>query len=121
VSWDATVATWAEAWVEQFRASCQPMHSPDGRPYGENIFWGTDVTLTGVDAVNAWVSEKRYYDHATNTCSAPDGESCGHYTQVVWSDSTTIGCAVILCDGSAGAIVICSYDPPGNFVGQSPY
>lgn len=121
VSWDATVAAWAQSWVDQFSASCQPMHSPAGRPYGENIYWGSDVNLTGVDAVNSWVSEMQYYDHATNSCSAPAGKSCGHYTQVVWRDSTAIGCGSVLCDGGAGAIVICSYNPPGNWDGQSPY
>ena len=121
VIWDDTVAAWAQAYAEQRRADCQLVHSPAGRPYGENLFWGGGAGWSGVDAVNLWVAEKQYYDRATNTCSAPSGESCGHYTQVVWSKSTAIGCAGIVCDGNAGVFVICSYNPPGNVVGQTPY
>ena len=82
VSWNATVEAWAEMYVEKFRADCKPQHSKDG-PYGENIFWSSGTNWTAVEAVNSWVAEKQYYDHGSNTCSAPATKSCGHYTQVV--------------------------------------
>jgi pathogenesis-related protein 1 len=69
--------------------------------------------------VGSWVSEKQYYDHDTNSCA--DGQVCGHYTQVVWRDSTSIGCARVVCDNNAGVFITCNYNPPGNVVGQSPY
>uniref|UniRef100_A0ACD5ZND3 Uncharacterized protein n=1 Tax=Avena sativa TaxID=4498 RepID=A0ACD5ZND3_AVESA len=121
VSWDDTVAAWAEAYAEIRRVDYELVHSPEGRPYGENLFGGSGADWTATDAVNLWVSEKQYYDHDSNTCSAPAGESCGHYTQVVWRDSTAIGCARVVCDGGDGVGIICSYNPPGNWEGQSPY
>ena len=54
------------------------------------------------------------YNHATNTCSAPSGQSCGHYTQVVWRASTAIGCARVVCSNNAGVFIICNYYPPGT-------
>jgi pathogenesis-related protein 1 len=65
-----------------------------------------------------WVAEKQWYDHDSNTCAA--GQVCGHYTQVVWCDSTTIGCTHPVCN-YGGVFITCNYNPPGNFVGQSPY
>ncbi|CAM0958645.1 unnamed protein product [Alopecurus aequalis] len=121
VTWDDTVAAWAEDYADQRRADCQLLHSPDGRPYGENLFGGGGTDWTATEAVSLWVSENQYYDHASNTCSAPADESCGHYTQVVWRDSTVIGCARVVCDGANGVFIICSYNPPGNWEGQSPY
>uniref|UniRef100_M8BY09 Pathogenesis-related protein 1 n=1 Tax=Aegilops tauschii TaxID=37682 RepID=M8BY09_AEGTA len=119
VTWDATVAAFAQDYADQRRGDCQLIHTPDGRPYYGGGGGGTEWTAT--DAVNSWVSEKQYYDHDSNTCSAPDGESCGHYTQVVWRDSTAIGCARVVCDSGDGVFIICSYNPPGNFPGVSPY
>ncbi|CAM0958554.1 unnamed protein product [Alopecurus aequalis] len=120
VSWDETVAAYAQAYAEQRRGDCQLIHTPAGRPYGENIYGGAGggATWTAADAVQSWVSEKQYYDHGSNTCAS--GEVCGHYTQVVWRDSTAIGCARVVCD-SGGVFIICSYNPPGNYEGQSPY
>lgn len=120
VSWDDAVAEYSQGYAEQRRGDCQLVHS--GGPYGENIFWGSaGADWSAADAVASWVSEKLYYDHGSNTCSAPEGQSCGHYTQVVWRDSTAIGCARVVCDNNGGVFIVCSYNPPGNFVGQSPY
>jgi pathogenesis-related protein 1 len=123
VTWDDTVAAYAQAYAEQRRGDCQLIHTPLGRPYGENIYGGRGggTQWTAGDAVTWWVSEKKYYDHGSNTCSAPAGQSCLHYTQVVWRDSTAIGCARVVCDSGDGLFIICSYNPPGNYRGVSPY
>ena len=64
---------------------------------------------------------EQYYDHDSNTCSAPEGESCGHYTQVVWRASTSIGCARVVCNNNRGVFITCNYNPPGNFNGERPF
>ena len=120
VSWDDAVAAYARSYAAQRRGDCALVHS--GGPYGENIFWGSaGADWSAADAVASWVSEKRWYDHGSNSCSAPEGRSCGHYTQVVWRDSTAVGCARVVCDNGGGVFITCNYNPPGNFVGQSPY
>ncbi|KAK3124373.1 hypothetical protein QOZ80_7BG0585720 [Eleusine coracana subsp. coracana] len=121
LTWDDTVAAYAQSYAEQRRGDCALVHSQGG-PYGENIFWGSaGGDWSAADAVKSWVDEKQFYDHDSNSCSAPEGQSCGHYTQVVWRDTTAVGCARVVCDDDAGVFIICSYDPPGNVVGQSPY
>jgi pathogenesis-related protein 1 len=120
VSWDDTAAAYAEAYAEKRKTDCQLLISADS-PYGENIFRDNGTDWTAADAVNAWASGKKYYDHATNTCSAPPGESCAEYTQVVWRDTTAIGCAGLICDGSTAVFIICCYNPSGNVDGQTPY
>ncbi|KAF8731672.1 hypothetical protein HU200_015600 [Digitaria exilis] len=121
VTWNATVAAYAQGYADQRAAGdCQLVHS--GGPYGENLFWGSSgYAWAASDAVGAWVAEKQYYNHATNTCSAPSGKSCGHYTQVVWRASVSIGCARVVCSNNGGVVIICNYSPPGNVIGQSPY
>ncbi|RRT48200.1 hypothetical protein B296_00032336 [Ensete ventricosum] len=52
--------------------------------------------------------------------SCVDGQVCGHYTWVVWQDSTTIGCAPTHCD-NGDIFIIYNYNPTTNIEGQSPY
>lgn len=41
----------------------------------------------------------------------------GHYTQVVWKDTTLIGCAFNLACRTMDFLV-CQYKSPGNYQGQ---
>ncbi|VAI38039.1 unnamed protein product [Triticum turgidum subsp. durum] len=40
VTWDATVTAFAQDYADQRRGDCQLIHTPDGRPYGENLYGG---------------------------------------------------------------------------------
>ncbi|TVU40962.1 hypothetical protein EJB05_14448, partial [Eragrostis curvula] len=108
VSWDDTVAAYAQSYASQRQGDCALVHS-----WRANLFWGS----AGADW--SWVSEKQFYDHDSNSCL--EGQTCGHHTQVVWRDTTAIGCARVVCDNDGGVFIICSYNPPGNFVGEIPY
>ncbi|KAD5317937.1 hypothetical protein E3N88_17883 [Mikania micrantha] len=114
--WNTTVAAYAQSYANQRIGDCNMVHS--GGPYGENLAEGSG-TFTGTVAVNLWVNEKTYYDYTTNTCAS--GHGCGHYTQVVWRNSVQLGCARVQCTNNGWWFVICSYYPPGNYVGQAPY
>ena len=117
VVWNVTLASYATSYAQSQVSKCTPLtHS--GGPYGENLFWGSGNAWTPQKAVGYWVDEKAYYNHTTNTCAA--GKVCGHYTQVVWKATSSIGCASVTCS-DASTYIICSYWPRGNYNGQSPY
>lgn len=89
--------------------------------YGANQLWASGMTVTPRMAVDTWVKEKNYYNHADNSC-APN-HKCGVYKQVVWRKSLELGCAQGTCvkGQQQVTLTICFYDPPGNIIGESPY
>ncbi|KAI3909613.1 hypothetical protein MKW98_014030 [Papaver atlanticum] len=115
--WSAELANFAQSYAEQRRSDCALIHS-DG-PLGENLFWGGGYGWSPAQAVKAWVDEGQYYDHSSNSC-AP-GQECGHYTQIVSAITTSVGCAMLQCDGDLGEFIICNYAPAGNYIGEKPY
>ncbi|XP_010530682.1 PREDICTED: pathogenesis-related protein 1-like [Tarenaya hassleriana] len=115
VSWDDDLEAYAQSYARRQARGCELEHS--NGPYGENLAMSTG-DLTGIEAIGLWVNEKVDYDYDSNTCRV--GKVCGHYTQVVWRNSTRIGCAKMECD-NGGTFITCNYDPPGNYIGERPY
>jgi hypothetical protein len=46
-------------------------------------------------------------------------EQTGHFTQLVWNATQTVGCGAAQCDTNEikGWYLVCEYDPPGNVIG----
>lgn len=129
LDWSNAAATVAQGWADELaRRDCQIAHSPgDERRlvWGENVFsyrrggayegW----RKTPEYVVDAWTSEGRWYDRDTDTCKAPKGAVCGHFTQVVSTYSTHVGCGRARC--KSAEVWVCNYAPPGNYKGVPPY
>ncbi|OIV96114.1 hypothetical protein TanjilG_13046 [Lupinus angustifolius] len=113
--WNETVAAFAQNYANQ-RKDCLLEHSGGDGRFGENIAMSSGE-MFGVDAVSMWVGEKPNYDHNSNSCV---GGECGHYTQVVWRNTKSIGCAKVRCN-NGGTFITCNYYPPGNYLGEKPY
>ena len=43
-------------------------------------------------------------------------QDVGHYTQIIWRNTTRIGCG--LASNAQRDVLVCRYSPPGNFIGQ---
>jgi hypothetical protein len=123
VIWSEKLAAYAQQWVDHLASSwwCRMEHRPSSgkwqEEYGENLFIGTAGCYGTSDAVMAWAAEKPRY-HGEALQSFPRS-GAGHYTQMVWEDTTQIGCATGMCRGKL--LVVCNYDPQGNIIGQKPY
>jgi uncharacterized protein YkwD len=114
LQWSSHLATEAQRWANELLARNQFEHERDLH-YGQNLYDVTGGTALPADVVHAWAQEKQYYDPHTNTCSA----RCGHYLQVVWRDTRTVGCAS--ASGGGRQVWVCDYLPPGNIIGERPY
>ncbi|KAK8034035.1 SCP-like extracellular protein [Apiospora rasikravindrae] len=92
---------------------CEFKHS--GGPYGENLALGC---ANATSCVEAWGDERRDYDFGKGDF----GESTGHFTQLVWKNTTSVGCGARMCGGGSGDAkgwyLVCEYWPRGNVIGQ---
>lgn len=116
--WSPRLATHALEWAHELvRRGCLLEHRPDQR-YGENLFWSLGKHRTAQEVVDSWASGRAHYDFERHQC-AP-GQSCGHYTQIIWEDTREVGGGVAYAEGFQ-EIWVCNYDPPGNWVGQPAF
>ncbi|GLJ22857.1 hypothetical protein SUGI_0430810 [Cryptomeria japonica] len=120
LGWNNKVAAQASLFARYQRDHdhCEMKHSGSTK-YGENLFWGQGGPLTPTQGVQNWVDERKFYDYNNNSCQ-PDHQ-CGVYTQLVWKNSTELGCALVTCDNKDTTLIICYYSPPGNVIGEKPY
>ncbi|KAH6976180.1 CAP domain-containing protein [Ilyonectria sp. MPI-CAGE-AT-0026] len=109
---NATALTWNET-LEDFAADyldgndCAFEHS--GGPYGENLAIGYPNATASVEA---WGNERDEYNFRRGKFS----HATGHFTQLVWKDTTDVGCGRRLC-GESGWYLVCEYWPRGNVIG----
>lgn len=103
VEWSKELEVSAQKWVD----NCEFEHS--SLPYGENLGLGHSSMKSVIDA---WYGEVKDYDYNKPVFSG----NTGHFTQVVWINTRTIGCALGNCPGMR--LWICQYHPPGNYQGQ---
>lgn len=117
--WDDAVANGAQAWAERIalRGATPPEHR-ESQTIGENIVWGTAGQFTPQFLIDRWGREAGKYDMATNTCTPEYG--CLHFTQVVWSTTTKLGCGKATTSDGKTDFVVCNYSPTGNIRGQKP-
>ena len=114
LTWSNRLAKIAQQWADHLVANRKFSHRPHS-VYGENLFAITGGTSSVEQVVDAWAGEARNFDYRRNKCHG----DCGHYTQIVWSATREVGCAV--AGGKGREVWVCDYDPPGNWVGMRPY
>lgn len=147
--WSSTLAAYAQQWADMLASTpstcAMPMHRSgqelQAKGYGENLAQSGSRPArmtTPSFAVDGWAAEAKCWTYGTisdplrgggtekcdTTCyMGLHSDGCGHYTQVIWRDSTQLGCGVSTCtaDGVTYDIWICNYAPPGNIIGRAPY
>lgn len=121
LTWSPELALDALAWGKN-----QAKHNGMQHDYsirgkeGENLFAGTAGAYSPTDMVEMWANERKDFVYGVfPDCGTSKSAMVGHYTQMVWKTTTSVGCALV-SNGKLD-ILVCRYSPPGNMVGQKPY
>lgn len=134
LEWDDGLQMLAENWVNKLQSTnnCKMSHSPtsyrqnsNGFSYiGENLFYyysSQPFNLTGELAER---SVQSWYEEIADFQYSPKGVVCplrgkkgaiGHFTQVMWDSTKSVGCGYALCNGNKILVISCNYGPGGNF------
>ncbi|CAH0037634.1 unnamed protein product [Clonostachys solani] len=122
--WDAKLAASASAWAQSLKNSNSFEHSSAvSRPnQGENLAWNsspsTPINNPLTLGTQQWLSEAKYY--SGQTMPGANFANYGHYTQIMWKTTTSVGIASAN-NGKGAYWTVARYSPPGNTVGQKPY
>jgi len=130
LSWDPELAKVAQRWADQ----CIPKHDQrrqvDRFQVGQNVYeFVTTGPATKPDyaaAIKGWYDEVELYpnyDVANFKSVENRGKEIGHYTQVLWAETHSVGCgAVSYKEGNQNKWkIVCNYGPAGNWFGQEVY
>ena len=128
MTYNETLAELAANWAAQCIFS-HPSDELNQMNLGQNIYASQRLNENPDphQAIQSWFSEKPNFDYDTATCAS--GKMCGHYTQIVWATTLSVGCAYHGCKPLTGtryedveaAYFVCNYWPGGNYAGAKPY
>ncbi len=125
---DNNVNTTAQSWAQYLADNKLFQHSDSTQRNGagENlyVYYTTATSITpdvlADKAVTSWYNEVSSYDYNNPVFSS----ATGHFTQVVWKNSTNLGCGAaqgtkVMNGTNFNAFyVVCQYSPAGNVQGQ---
>lgn len=122
LTWSDELANHAQEWADHLASQGgQVLEHSHGHDEGENLWIGTSGHFSYADMVNMWGTERQFFVDGTfpDVSSTGSWFDVGHYTQIIWRDTTHVGCATASAGGND--ILVCRYNPVGNYIGRSVY
>lgn len=131
LEWSGALASQAADWVEK----CDVNISWSSASVGFNLGMGNENVS---DVARSWSDQYLNYQFTGGSCTTSSTspsvcgscmggnnfDQCNNYLQMIWSTTSSVGCAKAECTGGTGAVstwVVCAYSPRGLIANQGPY
>ncbi|MGF1460450.1 MAG: S-layer homology domain-containing protein [Leptolyngbyaceae cyanobacterium] len=139
LTWSTQLATSAQTWANGLVFEHSEAGATRLTNTGENLAVDIGDTSPLAVMVDRWAREKNNnYIPGIPFAEARSQATgvIGHYTQIVWRDTTEVGCGFAtgtlrggngsllfpnFPESQSGRYLVCQYSPPGNFLNQVPY
>lgn len=119
LQWDPQLQRAAAEFARELAATGQFRHAtPQAlQGQGENLWQGTSGAFTPEQMVADWASGRRHFQPGIfpNVSRTGNWTDVGHYSQIIWPQTTRLGCALHPSRGQD--LLVCRYFPAGNIVG----
>ena len=128
ITWDTSLASLAATSATECTTEPATFQKEHGN-VGQTSYYTISNRIINLTKgiIDLWYNGKTHYTYDTMEC-AP-GKYCGNYLQVVWADTTGIGCAIHHCSTPSPSeqerdepwwLMVCKYQP-GWVAGENPY
>lgn len=120
--WSDTLANDAQDWANHLASmGGNTLQHSQETGEGENLWLGTSGHYSHADMVESWGTEKQYFTQGKfpDVSSTGNWTDVGHYTQIIWENTTEVGCG--LAEAGGNEILVCRYSPAGNYLEQTVY
>ncbi len=115
--WSDALAAKAQSWADHLAGIGQLIHSGPG----QNLAMASAGWYSPAQLAELWVGERANFTDGVfpETSSTGNWADTGHYSQMIWRDTTELGCG--FAAGGQFDVLVCDYDPPGNVMGEQAY
>jgi uncharacterized protein YkwD len=117
--------------TKQIAGSCKYAHDTKtgGGGYGQNIAAGAKASEIHKVIIDQFYSEVKYYQWYGREPDMSNFSQWGHFSALIWKDTTAVACWTEDCSGRPGKLAgvsgnvpphftVCNYRKPGNVGGQ---
>ncbi len=122
LKWSTSLAAGSKQWADHLASINHLVHSPKPRSpnYGENLHSNTAGWKNYTQMMDGWYAEKQYFKDGVYPDVTTDiTKTVGHYTQMVASNTTEVGCGLNTSNTYNNDFLVCRYYPQGNVQGKS--
>jgi uncharacterized protein YkwD len=120
LQWDPVLADHALGHARTIADTGQPVHSARAgrKAERENVSLGMRGLSNPLQLAQVWGAEQRNFRAGVfpDISTTDDWSDAGHYSQMVWSETTEVGCG--FARGRRADALVCRYLPPGNQDGE---